>query len=304
MGSGSVLIIGSKQIGLSILETIYKSAKGRLSGFLTIDDSNDPRSSLNAIKKYTLESNIPLYIAKNKTDSERIIFELKPQICFVAGWYYIFSEQTIKSVPQGFIGAHHSLLPKYRGGSPLVWSIINGDDFTGTSLFRFTTGMDDGPIYSQQKIKIEFTDDIGIVLEKANKASIQLLEKNITEILSGNLNPQPQDLSNSSFCSLRLPQDGRINWNWDALRIYNFIRAQTMPYPGAFTTYENEKLTIWSASLQPETYYGTPGQVIHTGKEGVSIICGDNKAIKIGNISYLDKHCPSGSIIKSISTRL
>ncbi|HNR18915.1 MAG TPA: methionyl-tRNA formyltransferase [Bacteroidia bacterium] len=304
MIDNKVLIIGSKQIGLSLLKHASKVASAKIVGILTIDDSKDARSELNEIKNYCTQNNIPLFFAANRTDSEKIISDVKPDICFVAGWYYILSEKILRSVPNGFIGIHHSLLPKYRGGSPLVWSIINGDEFTGTSIFKFSSGMDDGPVYAQKKIEITNTDYIADVLDKCNNAAIEMLAKNFAAIVDGSLKAKEQNLKESTFCALRMPDDGLINWNWQAEKIYNFIRAQASPYPCAFTFFESEKLGISKAEVLNDIFYGTPGQVINSGANGVSVVCGDNKILILKEVSYRGDASNANQVIKSITTRL
>lgn len=304
MSAKRVLIIGSKQIGLSLLKHAFKVLNGNIAGILTINDSNDARSELIEIKNFCTQNNIPLLFASNRTESEKIIFEIKPDICFVAGWYYILSEKLLNSVPNGFIGIHHSLLPKYRGGSPLVWSIINGDKFTGTSIFKFSSGVDDGPVYAQQEIEITNIDYVADVLGKCNTAAIDLLAKNFASIVDGSLKAQVQNLKESTFCALRTPDDGLINWSWEAQKVYNFIRAQAPPYPCAFTFFESEKLSILEAELLHEIFYGTPGQVVSSGANGVNVVCADNKILILKKVSYKGSIANAGEIIKSITTRL
>lgn len=304
MSDSKVLIIGSKQIGLSLLQHAFKAVRGKIAGILTIDDGTDARSELKKIKNFCAQNNISLLFAANRTDSEKIIAEVKPDICFVAGWYYILSEKILSSVPNGFIGIHHSLLPKYRGGSPLVWSIINGDEFTGTSIFKFSPGMDDGPVYAQKKIEIADNDYVADVLDKCNNAAIEMLAKYFAAIVDGSLKAQEQNLKESTFCALRMPDDGLINWKWQAQKIYNFIRAQAPPYPCAFTYFESEKLSILKAEILHDTFYGTPGQVVSSSVNGVSVVCGDNKILVLKDVSYGSSIAPANQIIKSIATRL
>lgn len=304
MSDSKVLIIGSKQIGLSLLKHSFKVGRSNIVGMLTVDDNSDARSELPEIKNFTTQNNIPLFFAANRTDSEKIILEVNPDICFVAGWYYIFSEKILNRVPNGFIGIHHSLLPKYRGGSPLVWSIINGDEFTGTSIFKFSPGMDDGPLYAQQKIEIANTDYVSDVLDKCNNAAIEMLAKNFAAIVDGSLKAKAQNLKDSTFCALRTPDDGLINWNWQAQKIYNFIRAQAPPYPCAFTFFESEKLSILKAEILHDTFYGTPGQVVSINPNGVSVVCGDNKVLILKEANYKTIVSSANHVIKSITTRL
>jgi methionyl-tRNA formyltransferase len=102
---------------------------------------------------------------------------------------------------------------------------------------------------------------------------------------------------------MRTPEDGLIDWNKPSHSVYNFIRAQSEPYPGAFTIFEGKKLIIWKAHPSPITYYGTPGQVAKASHEGVYVICGDNTPLVCDFVEYDGKKDTASKTIKSIKTR-
>ena len=160
-----VLFIGSKQLGLDCLKTIYSQSKETLVGVLTFDDTSDGRSKFNDFIDFCSTNEIPMFIAKNKTESEKIVKKQHPDICIVVGWYWLFSNEILSEVPNGLLGIHNSLLPKYRGGAPLVWSIINGEKNIGFSMFTLTEGMDEGDIWFQYKIELKQEDDINTILK-------------------------------------------------------------------------------------------------------------------------------------------
>ncbi|MDO8994413.1 MAG: formyltransferase family protein, partial [Daejeonella sp.] len=166
-----VLFIGSKKLGLNCLKAIRTVSENTISGVLTIDDSMDPRSVLQEYITYCKENNIKLSIAKNRKDSEQIIVYENPELCLVICWYWLFTKTILETVPFGFIGLHNSLLPKYRGGSPLVWNIINGEETVGFSLFSFTERMDDGVIWHQYKYNPDPNSNISTILDHLEEAA-------------------------------------------------------------------------------------------------------------------------------------
>ena len=149
----------------------------------------------------------------------------------------------------GAWGIHGSMLPNYAGGAPLVWAIINGESETGVTLFKLQDGVDDGDIIEQQIIKIEETDSIKEVYEKVTIISKEILInslKNISEIIF-----KPQDKSKIKVYPQRKPQDGELDLTKPAKELYDFIRAQCSPYPGAFiTTIDGKKLIIEKARIE------------------------------------------------------
>lgn len=275
--TNNILFIGSKSSGLELLKVIHKTTE-KLS-VITFDDSEDIRTRLSEFKEFTSENNIPLYIAKSRSDSEISIKAISPDICFVMGWYWIFSEDILNSVPNGFIGIHYSLLPKYRGFSPLVWSVINGESESGFSIFSMSTGMDEGDIWLQKKISIGKDEYINEIMERFEKEVVSSFSELLPEILNGTAKPLPQDHSQASFTTKRTPESGKIDWNKSSKEIYNFIRAQSDPYPGAFTFFNGSKIVIKKAELTNEDKKAFPGEVLEVNSTGVKVQCGDKTII-------------------------
>lgn len=139
---------------------------------------------------------------------------------------------------------HGSLLPKYRGRTPHVWAIINGESETGITAHLIEEGVDTGDIILQKTIPITRDDTGASVLQKYHKAYIPLIEEVLTLIESGAMQLTKQDASKATYFGKRTPEDGQINWNWQKERIRNWVRAQAHPYPGAFTMIEGNKVVI------------------------------------------------------------
>lgn len=173
----------------------------------------------------------------------------QPDLLLVLGWYYIIPRKVRESVGLGCAGIHASLLPKYRGGAPLPWAIINGESETGITFFYFDDGLDSGDVIAQERFPIEYHDTIRSVYEKATVASIKALREYLPQIAVGTAPRIAQDESQATYFPQRKPEDGLIDWSWNAKRIRDFIRAQTRPYPGAFTYIEGKKVIIWDADV-------------------------------------------------------
>lgn len=299
-----VLFMGSKPFGLRCLEEIYRLSPDTLIGIITIDDRSDSRNAFAEFESFAKKNKIELHVAANRKDSEMAITRFAPELCLVNGWYWLIGDETLESVRGGFLGMHNSLLPKYRGGSPLVWTIINGEMSAGLSLFSFTKGMDEGDIWAQESVDIEPGDYIGDVLNKLEETAVAVLREKYISILNGAVVPFPQDHIRATYCAMRLPDDGLIDWHKPANQLYNFIRAQSDPYPGAFTFIDGKKLIIWRAHPVDMVYYGTPGQVAKVTSEGVYVICGDNSPSVLEIVELENGKEPAAKVIKSIKTRL
>lgn len=201
------------------------------------------------------KNNIPCYYIdssqkKKKTnDYFGIIKSYCPDVILIMGWYYKVPKKIRDFAKYGAWGIHASMLPDYAGGAPLVWAIINGEKETGITLFKLDDGVDDGDIINQEKIKIEETDSIKEVYEKVTIASKRILLNalmNITSIVF-----TPQDKEKIKIYPQRKPDDGELDLTKSAEELYNFIRAQSSPYPGAFIrTKDGKKLIIEKARIE------------------------------------------------------
>ena len=176
----------------------------------------------------------------------------RPELFVVMGWYHLIPARVRALAPLGAVGIHWSLLPKYRGGSPLVWAIINGETETGASLFYMEDRIDAGKIVAQASVPIAAHEIVGDLIEKLNAISRKLVSEHVPRILNGTAAAWEQDESAATFFPPRAPEDGRIDWQWPARRVYDFIRAQTLPYPCAFTHHVGHKIKIVRATLQPQ----------------------------------------------------
>jgi methionyl-tRNA formyltransferase len=299
-----VLFMGSKQLGLRVLQEMHASSPETLIGAVTIDDSKDTRTKFNSFVVFCEANKLPLHVAKNRRHSEEILQNVLPELCLVVGWYWLISKATLDKVPAGIVGIHNSLLPKYRGSSPLVWQVINNEKEAGFSLFSFTPGMDDGPILAQGSVEIREYDYIANVLDNLETKVIDVLRGAYPEILRGTLKPVEQNHQYATYCAQRFPRDGKIDWHMPARDVYNFIRAQSDPYPGAFTFLHDDVLVIRKARLFEPLYHGTPGQVARIANEGVYVICGDRHAIVLEEVELQGRRGNAAQLVKSVRFRL
>ncbi|MEA2748780.1 MAG: methionyl-tRNA formyltransferase [Myxococcales bacterium] len=174
----------------------------------------------------------------------------QPDIGLAIGWFYIVPAEVRQLFPLGVLGVHASLLPKYRGGAPLTWAMINRERQTGVTLFHLDDGVDTGDVVAQKSFAIESDEDIADVLRKATVASVALVREGLQAFENGTATRVVQDHATATSYPQRKPDDGLIDWGRPASEIAAFIRAQTRPYPGAFTVIEGKRVTIWSADVE------------------------------------------------------
>jgi len=279
MASG-IVFIGSKALGQSALGAVHSVAGDRLTAAITHDDRDDTRSALRDFEMFCGETGVPLRVLAGHAELLAVVDELQPELCIVVGWYWILRKPLLDRVPRGIVGVHGSLLPKHRGGAPLVWAIFNGETESGVSLFHFDEGMDTGDVVGQGRFAIGPDETIADILAKVEGLAIGLLRDNVLPLLSGTAPRSPQDHSQATYCSLRRPEDGLIRWTDTGQSIYNAIRAQTRPYPGAFTHLEDGRcVRLWGAERFPSEYLGVPGLVAQTDGPNAIVTCGQGAVV-------------------------
>ena len=187
---------------------------------------------------------------------------LRPGVGIAAGWYHMLPVRLRRIFARGVLGIHASLLPRYRGGAPLNWALLQGDQETGVSLFELADGVDDGPLYGQRRFPIGPHDYIGDLVERANEAAVDLLRASIVGIVEGFMEPRPQ-LGVPTYCLQRNPDDGIIDWRRPADEIERLVRAVSHPYPGARAELAGTRLNIWRARYVQAAprVLGRPGQI-------------------------------------------
>lgn len=199
------------------------------------------------------KAKIPFYLVSGGDQSissyHDVIASLQPDIILVLGWYFLVPKSIRDLSKIGTFGIHASLLPEYAGGSPLVWALINGEKKTGITMFKIEEGIDDGDILAQKEIEIDFCDTIGSLYSKVTEASKKMLFWELQKLSLNQASFVKQDKERIKPLPIRKEEDGLIDWSKSDIEIYNFIRAQTKPYPCAFSFFNSEKIKFLAVSL-------------------------------------------------------
>lgn len=200
------------------------------------------------VKQYCLCHNLSVFQPQNINREEAIkkIESYHPDLMIAAAYGKIVSQEILNIPKFGCINLHPSLLPKYRGPSPINWALFNGEKETGNTIFFMTKKMDAGDIIYQSKMKIMIEDNYGSLLKKLSEQGANDVLKALFLIDRGIANPIPQDESAATFSKFINRDIRRICWTKSAEDIVNRIRGLS-PYPGAFTYFQNKELKIIKA---------------------------------------------------------
>ena len=213
----------------------------------------------------------------------------RPDVMIVAGWYHMVPKAWRKVAPA--FGLHASLLPDYSGGAPLVWAMINGEKRTGISLFQLSDGVDDGPLLGQAATEICEGDTIATVYARIEDLGVELLRTRLPQLADGTAKLHLQDEAKRRFVPQRSPEDGAVDWTWSAARLYDFVRAQTKPYPGAFAHCGQRRVTIWRAKVAGRRAGTRPG-CARCSDGRVFVGCGEETEIELLEVSVDGTEAP------------
>lgn len=239
----TIALLSSGNIGFHICEKILEEHK--VDFIFTDKRSTD-------IIELAKENNIDIYIGNPRSSKAKDIIErMEVDVLISINYLFIIKKDLISSAKKLAFNIHGSLLPKYRGRTPHVWAIINNEKETGITAHKIDSGCDTGDIIRKERIEITDDDTGASLLNKFKKMYFPIVNSILNDLGSGNIISYEQDDKKATYFGKRTPDDGHIDWNWQFLRIYNWVRAQASPYPGAFTYYEGQKLIIDQVKRSP-----------------------------------------------------
>jgi len=258
------------------------------------------------IRKLALEHNARFFEGKQVGGSRWSQFWASNEfdLMFAVSWRYMIPHDVYRRARLGSFVFHDSLLPAYRGFSPTVWAILNGEDHTGVTLFEMAEEVDAGDILDQTPVPIGPHDTIGEVVERVTETYLVLLERNIAALMAGMAVSRPQDPRLATYTCKRMPEDNLIDWSRPSQAIYDLIRAVSRPYSGAYTLLDGRKMLVWSAGpVNPGRYVGSvPGRVAEVRPGVGSLILTGDGSILLTQVELESGHTVcAADVLKSLS---
>lgn len=247
-----IVFVGSVQISLTILDSVYEAGYV-VDTVVTLPLEMQPKTS-GFIDFEPLAKRHGSTIIRTKNinalDTIKHIREVNPDLIIVCGWQQLLSAEILKIPTLETVGFHSSLLPKYRGRAPVNWAIIMGEKETGITMFYMTPEADAGDIITQKSFPILFSDDCNTVYQKSAQAGAGLIKEFLPKIERNEIVRIHNDSRSYPAYPKRSPEDGLIDFKRSALEVYNFVRALTRPYPGAyFINEKGKKVIVWKLEI-------------------------------------------------------
>lgn len=256
----------------ALVITLPPEAAGRHSDFAAIAEL--ARGAGSAVY-YTTNINAPAVL--------EAMASINPDLTLVVGWSQVCQRSFRDIARNGTVGFHPAALPRLRGRGVIAWTIIRGEDTSGSTLFWLDDGIDSGPILLQRLFPLDVNETAGSLYAKHTANLAEMVVEAVALVEMGHAPRIPQDQNKASYCAKRTPEDGLIDWNASAASVLRLIRAVGAPYPGAFSFHNGEKIRVDAAvQLKNGTQFiGLPGQVQAHTNHGFVVLCGDGECIEV-----------------------
>ncbi len=285
-----VVFMGTPDFAVPTLQTLIETQE--VAGVVTQPDRPAGRGRQtrpSAVKVAAEKADIPVYQPASLRSEEAAapIRHWRPDIIVVAAFGQILRPHLLGLPPHGCLNVHASLLPRWRGASPIQHAIMAGDAETGVTLMQMDEGMDTGPTYVERATAIRADDTAASLHDRLAELGAIMVGECLDAIVSGRLTPQPQDESRVTYAPLIKKEDGRLDWKRSAGELDRHIRAMT-PWPGAFTTWRGNHLKVMQAfPVQKRLPWAEPGTLVAYG-DTAAVRTGDG-GLELGKVQLAGK---------------
>ena len=291
------IFMGTPEFAIPSLKAVSKNTDLKL--IFTKEDKRNARGNkiiYSPVKQFGLDNDIEVIQPKRMKDEEVIdkIKEVNPDLIVVVAYGKILPKEIIDIPKYGIINVHSSLLPKYRGASPIHSAILNGDKESGVSIMYIEEGLDSGDVILKETCEITEDDTLGTLHDRLKELGAIGLEKALKLIEAGEVKAEKQDDSKATFVKPITKEQAKIDWNNTKEVIFNQIRGLN-PFPGAYTHNEkNENIKIYKSEKLEKEYDGENGTVVEMTKKG-PVVKVANGALRLLEIKFEGKKLQSGA---------
>lgn len=290
-----LIFMGTPDFSAAVLKGLLDDSNYDVLAVVTQPDRAVGRKKeikMTPVKEVALAHNLPVYQPEKMSGSEEMaeLMTLGADGIVTAAFGQFLPTKLLDSVDFA-VNVHASLLPKYRGGAPIHYAIINGEEEAGVTIMEMVKKIDAGDMIAKASTPITDDDNVGTMFEKLAVIGRDLLLKTLPDYIAGNIEPEPQDESKATFSPNITPEEERIDWNKSARDVFNHIRG-LYPWPVAHTLLDGKRFKIYEATLAEG--HGKPGEIIEKGRKSLVVATGDG-AISLKTVQPAGK--PRMSIV-------
>lgn len=272
-----VVFLGHQTWGRVALEALLKAGHD-VPLVLTHPRTEHPYETIwsDSVAEFAASNGIPCVERTYANDAEAadLIARGGAELLVSSNWRTWVSPQIYQLVPHGAINVHDGLLPRYGGFAPLNWAVVNGETEVGVTVHFMTDEFDLGDIIEQRRVQVGPTDTSTDLYHRTLPLIGELTVSAVRAIENGTVTRTPQDPAEATFFHKRARRDSLIDWTREAEEICCLVRAQSPPYPAAYTSFRGADLEVLAASVSERPYGGTPGRIFCRAEGGVAIVAG------------------------------
>lgn len=294
-----ILFMGTPDFAAESLKALIEDKNCEVAGVFTQPDRPSGRGMsmiFSPVKQLALDNGIPVFQPMKMRDgtAAAIVKDIDPDIIVVVAFGRILPDEIIYYPKYGSVNIHASLLPKYRGSSPIQWSVINGDEVTGVTSMYMATEMDTGDIIYSVETPIGEFETSGDLSERLKVMGAELLIRTLRDIEAGKAPRISQDESKATYVSMLDKSICPIEWYEPARKIIKKIYG-LQPWPVAVTVLGEKELKIFSADYGLNADGAEPGTVIKADSNGIEVACGSGESVIIKELQAPGKKRMSAS---------
>ena len=264
-----IVFLGTPDFAVKPFENIIENGYNVVAAVTNPDKPVGRKQTITAcpVKETALRHGILVYqYTKIRNEGVEDLKALKPDLMVTCAFGQILSQEILDIPTIGTINIHASLLPKYRGSSPIQWAIINGEKVTGITIMFTDVGVDTGDIILQDELQIEDTDTAGTLFDKLSVLGSRSVIKALEAIETGTYTRTKQDETKATHTKFFNKESGLMDFNKTADEIVNLVRGLN-PWPVAYFMYKGEKIQVYSAENKNSVYNAEPGTVVSADKK-------------------------------------
>lgn len=272
--SGRVLLLGAVHEAVAALHALLDSSADVV-GLVTYDHDLAARTSgFVDLGGIAARHGVPMLSVADANSPEAVawIRRLRPDLLVCVGWTRLLGPELLDVPRHGTVGFHASMLPHNRGRAPVNWAMIRGEESVGNTMMFLAPGIDTGDIVDQRAVPIEHEDTCGTVYAKVAELGADMLRTHLADLLRGTAPRTPQrSETHEPLLPKRTPEMGITSFDRTSVDVYNWIRALTRPYPGAFAQLGGRRVQLWRCDMDDgHPAVAPPGTIL--GADGTGVL--------------------------------
>ncbi|WP_128894308.1 methionyl-tRNA formyltransferase [Longirhabdus pacifica] len=278
----NIIFMGTPDFAVPSLRSLLNNGDVHLLAVVTQPDRPKGRKKVLTappVKEEAIKHGLKVLQPEKIREHVQMISDLQPDLIVTAAYGQILPASLLDIPPLGCINVHASLLPKYRGGAPIQYALLRGEEKTGVTIMYMAEGLDTGDMISKVEIPIKKEDDAGTLFDTLSQAGSVLLQETLPKLIANEITAEKQNDEAATYAKTLKREDEKIDWEKGNVDIYNHIRALS-PWPISFTLYEGKVLKM-GASVHPEdapacsNEHAKPGTILQFEDKGMEVKTGD-----------------------------